>query len=938
MKKLTTALLCLLMVFSCAFCVNAEGATEVLEETPVEVQNEAQEEKTNVAKISDVEYATLQEAIDAAKNGEEVVLLQNVKEHVRVSETSNVVLNLNGKTIDNDDNDASTIENLGTLTVKGEGKVLNTTSGNFVLYNRATVVIDGPDFIASKHEGSTSTGIIINDYKATINSGIFTADTNEVDTTITSAAPEAVMTINGGVFGNGRLHLNRGKDLLSNFVLYGGTYFAEEASMYGNKDFMPEGYAFFQNEDGSYTIKDNRVKLGAYQDENGDLFIKGNEDLIENIYKGYLFTEEKTEGYGVYVEAVGFGWYGNFSNKKYNYSNGYNEEEKVIEKIDSTTLKVNKTSLIEMGFVDSLYRFSLSSVNNIEQPFEGDPVQINTGVQCQSNQQKTLKLIGEVPQPVAGKTTKVDKSHFSLIGENGETIDPSSYELHWYDKFDEKHYFDTSDSVFRKGKEYRLAVTYRYIFDRANDIESSDIKFSGSDTKTSWDNVGLFAPYGVAGGDGLVKTDWTVFLQSEGVIPTEGKIIAKNGAKEYTSIQEAIDEANRGDVITLVGDQDESIRIGRYSQITLDIGNYNLTSSQYNTILNEGILTIKGSGQITNSVEYGFILCNGSVATIDGPTFMGTNNKELKQLALIDNTAKLTINSGEFLSAKTPNIPWIMTTEGKLTIHGGRFGNSEECFVSYDGPIEIDGGTFSSYPKNMTSYLANGYCLSENANGETVVVKATQATVKEPTVVGNQDNLDIVKKTEEFKNVQSVAVNANVKNQLTPNEVKKIEAIIENNKEDVSYKIPLDLKLTAIKNDGTETNITKLDKEITITLALSDENVKALKDAKVIKVARFHGDEVTLLDAKLEGNILTFKTDRFSTYVVVGYRQAGGATPTPSPTPTAKPTASNTSKAGPKDLNADGVITCDEEMGSANWIWSESKKACVYKVSNTSVK
>ena len=453
MKKLTTALLCLLMVFSCAFCVDAEDATEVLEETPVEVQNEAQEAETNVAKIDNVEYATLQEAIDAAKNGEEVVLLADVKEHILVSETSNVVLDVNGKKIDNDDNNASTIENLGTLTIKGEGKVLNTTSSNFILYNRATVVIDGPNFIASKHEGSTSTGIIINDYKATINSGTFTADTNEVDTTITSAAPEAVMTINGGVFGNGRLSLFRGKDLLSNFVLYGGTYFTEEASMYGNKDFMPEGYAFFQNEDGSYTIKDNRVKLGAYQDENGDLFIKGNEELIEKIYKGYLFTEEKTEGYGVDVEAVGFGWYGNFSNKKYNYSNGYNEEEKVIEKIDSTTLKVNKTSLIEMGFVDSLYRFSLSSMNHIEQPFEGDPVQINTGVQCQPNQQKTLKLIGEVPQPVAGKTTKVDKTKFSLIGENGEALDPSSYELHWYDKFDENHYFDTSDSVFRNGKE-----------------------------------------------------------------------------------------------------------------------------------------------------------------------------------------------------------------------------------------------------------------------------------------------------------------------------------------------------------------------------------------------------------------------------------------------------------------------------------------------------
>ena len=101
MKKLTTALLCLLMVFSCAFCVNAEDATEVLEETPVEVQNETQEAETKVAKIGDVEYATLQEAINVAKNGEEVVLLQDVKEHIRVSDTSNVVLNLNGKTIDN---------------------------------------------------------------------------------------------------------------------------------------------------------------------------------------------------------------------------------------------------------------------------------------------------------------------------------------------------------------------------------------------------------------------------------------------------------------------------------------------------------------------------------------------------------------------------------------------------------------------------------------------------------------------------------------------------------------------------------------------------------------------------------------------------------------------------------------------------------------------
>ena len=944
MKKLTTALLCLLMVFSCAFCVNAEDASEVLEETPVEVQDETQEAETKVAKIGDVEYATLQAAIDAAQNGDEVVLLTDVKEHILVSETSNVVLNVNGKTIDNDDANASTIENKGTLSIKGNGKILNTTSGNFVLYNRGTVVIDGPDFIASKHSDKNFTGIVINEYKATINSGTFTADTNEVETIITSASADSIMTINDGIFGNGKLNFYQSKDNDNCFVLNGGTFFTEEVRMYGVKKYIPEGYAFFKNEDESFSIKYNKVKLSAYQDDAGNLIIKGSEDLIESLYNGRLSTYESNAVTGSYLEmtVIGLGWQGTLWNETNKYEDGTVNEEKYIEMVDKTTLKVSKQALVDKGFADGKYEFVLiyyDGKEHKEQPFECDPVQITTGIKYQPNQQKILKLVGEVPQPVAGKTTKVDKTKISLIGEDGKAVDPSSYDLNWCDKNNGEHYSQTSDSVFKTGKEYRLAVTYRYVFDRENDIKSKDIQLFGVDTKTSWNNVDKTVSYGygATGGVGIWTTDWTVFLQSESLIPTEGKIVAKNGAKEYSSIQEAIDEANRGDVITLVNDQDESIRIGRYSQITLDIGNYKLTSSQYNTILNEGVLTIKGSGQITNSAEYEFILYNGGVATIDGPTFMGTTSKELKQSALINNTAKLTINSGEFLSGKTPNVPWIMTTEGKLTIHGGRFGNSEECFVSYDGPIEIDGGTFNSYPKNMTSYLASGYCLSKNANGETIVVKATQATVKEPTVVGNQENLDIVKKTEEFKNVQSVAVNANVKKQLTPNEVKKIEAVIEKDKADVSYKIPLDLKLTAIKDDGTETNITKLDKEITITLVLSDENVKTLKNAKVIKVARFHGDEVTLLDATLEGNILTFKTDRFSTYVVVGYKSVSGGT-TPSTKPETKPTVSSPSKAGPKDLNADGIITCDEEMGSTNWIWSESKGACVYKVSNTSVK
>ncbi len=38
------------------------------------------------------------------------------------------------------------------------------------------------------------------------------------------------------------------------------------------------------------------------------------------------------------------------------------------------------------------------------------------------------------------------------------------------------------------------------------------------------------------------------------------------------------------------------------------------------------------------------------------------------------------------------------------------------------------------------------------------------------------------------------------------------------------------------------------------------------------------------------------------------------------------------------DIDDAKVVTCKEAMGSLEWTWSESKKACVYKVSNTSSK
>lgn len=69
----------------------------------------------------------------------------------------------------------------------------------------------------------------------------------------------------------------------------------------------------------------------------------------------------------------------------------------------------------------------------------------------------------------------------------------------------------------------------------------------------------------------------------------------------------------------------------------------------------------------------------------------------------------------------------------------------------------------------------------------------------------------------------------------------------------------------------------------------------------------------------------SFEDTEFTTYVLAYKKKTASST--------------STKKAGKKDLNSDGIITCDEEMGGdKNWTWSEARKACVYKVMNTSVR
>ena len=130
-----------------------------------------------------------------------------------------------------------------------------------------------------------------------------------------------------------------------------------------------------------------------------------------------------------------------------------------------------------------------------------------------------------------------------------------------------------------------------------------------------------------------------------------------------------------------------------------------------------------------------------------------------------------------------------------------------------------------------------------------------------------------------------------------------------------------------IEGETEKTAVTKTNSETVISFPLEDRLVN--KDSSVnreYKVVRVHDGETTVLDATYDSNTksITFKTDKFSTYAIC-YKDTKKEE---------KKEETNTSS----NTSSTKVVTCEEAMNSKDWTWSESKKACVYRVTNTSAK
>ncbi len=277
--------------------------------------------------------------------------------------------------------------------------------------------------------------------------------------------------------------------------------------------------------------------------------------------------------------------------------------------------------------------------------------------------------------------------------------------------------------------------------------------------------------------------------------------------------------------------------------------------------------------------------------TINGGTFSGglnviknDDNGELEinggniigyaQHAVL-NWHKLTINGGTFTTNEKKCVATIANYNsnvsynlGELTITKGEFIGSNALFlVNAGAKTKILGGTFAS---DVSEYLADGYVCSK----EGAVFKVVDAITTDNTNVSNiksyknatSFNAESITPTISKLDDDSITEGFNSSDAKT-----KLDPVVE--KISTEKIIPFEVEMVAEDSNGNTTTISELNNAVTFNVNLNESTLESLKN-KTFRLYRIHETEnneteIEKIDATLNGNILTFSSNKFSWYVLV---------------------------------------------------------------------
>lgn len=194
-----------------------------------------------------------------------------------------------------------------------------------------------------------------------------------------------------------------------------------------------------------------------------------------------------------------------------------------------------------------------------------------------------------------------------------------------------------------------------------------------------------------------------------GIVLAFAIVMIPVGINAEDTLQSKISSANSGDTITLDKDYTEDITIEEDQNITIDLNGKSLQNATGHTITNKGILTIKGTGNITNTTNQRAPLFNDKgTVTIENGSFSRVDSTG-NSFYVILNHGKMTINGGSFsikngISSLIDN-GWYTPEENTdkiiadMTINGGSFSieNNTKYIKNDDyGKMTINGGNFKA--------------------------------------------------------------------------------------------------------------------------------------------------------------------------------------------------------------------------------------------------
>ena len=232
----------------------------------------------------------------------------------------------------------------------------------------------------------------------------------------------------------------------------------------------------------------------------------------------------------------------------------------------------------------------------------------------------------------------------------------------------------------------------------------------------------------------------------------ESNAVAKVGDTYYKTLADAVTAADNA-TVTLLKDVTANVTILADKTITLNLNGMTLTNVDDHTILNNGNLTITGTGRVDNISHAKGALYNKGTVVINGGTFdrsqeNGMNKGESGQNSwyTIKNVGTMTINDGATVQTAGNNAALgkfsslvsngyfntndYNTNKGLeqpiLTIDGGTFRGGLNTIKNDDrARLTINGGTFSNYYQavvqnhNIAEITGGTFTAASDANTET---------------------------------------------------------------------------------------------------------------------------------------------------------------------------------------------------------------------------